>query len=236
MVFHVFGSPSSLDCDVLVFAPILPSLEESKVLAAILSPEIVAQLGTDKKLNVNFAVLREGVVSEALKGIPDETNNAVLATYGFHSQPYPLTITHAVPRDLDAKCQRAARIVLSLYSRTPHRESVKRALGGDFADKCAMLTELNLATPVDFGRNGAPEDIYKSIAFQLGQAVALAEGIELYTKEALIEHFPALGPALRREPLTPTDQQALETLKRRFLSAGFNRRRLAQSHEGRLCP
>ena len=217
MVFHVFGSPSSLDCDVLVSAPILPALEESKVLATTLTPEIMAQLGTDKKLNVNFAVLRDGVIVETLKGIPDETNNAVLTTYSFHSQLYPLTITHAVPRDLDAKCQRAARIVLSLYSRTPHREFVKRALGGDFADKCAMLAALDLATPVDFGRNGAPEDVYKSIAFQLGQAVALAEGIELYTKEALATHFPQLGPALRREPLTATDHQALEELKRQFL-------------------
>ena len=58
MVFHVFGSPSSLDCDVLVFAPIRPALEESKVLATTLTLEIVAQVGTDKKLNLNFAVLR----------------------------------------------------------------------------------------------------------------------------------------------------------------------------------
>ena len=218
MIFHVFGSPSSLDCDIVVFVDTLPSLEEGKALAAELAPQILTQLGTNKKLNLNFAVLRDGIIVETLKGIPDETNNAVLATYGFHTQCHPLAIAHAVSRDRRAKFERVARIVLSLYSRTPHRESVKRALSGDFAAKCAMLHELDLSVPVDFGKNGAPEDVYKSIAFQLGQAVALGQGIELYTKEALISHFPTLGPALRREPLTALDRQALEALKRHFLS------------------
>jgi hypothetical protein len=219
MIFHVFGSPSSVDCDIVVFISTLPTLEEGKTLAAQLVPELAAQLDTDKKLNLNFAVLDEGVITETLKGLPDETNNATLATYGFHPQPHPLTITRPVPRDLDSKRQRAARIVLSLYSRTPQREAVKRALSGDFAAKCTMLEALDLSEPVDFGKNGAPEDIAKSIAFQLGQAVALSEGTELYTKEALAAHFPELAPALRREPLTTTDWQALEQLKRRFLSA-----------------
>lgn len=219
MIFHVFGSPSSVDCDVVVFVDTLPTLEEGKALAAQLTPELAAQLGTDKKLNLNFAVLHEGVIVATLKGLPDETNNAALATYGFHPQLHPLAITRPVPRDLDAKRQRAARIVLSLYSRTPQREAIKRALSGDFAAKCAMLEALDLAEPMDFGKNGTPKDVVKSIAFQLGQAVALAEGVELYTKEALIAHFPELGPALRREPLTPTGRHALELLKRRFLSA-----------------
>lgn len=219
MIFHVFGSPSSVDCDVVVFVDALPTLEDGKTLATQLGPELAAQLSTDKKLNFNFAVLHEGVIVATLKGLPDETNNAALATYGFHPQPHPLAIARPVPRDLDAKRQRAARIVLSLYSRTPQREAIKRALSGDFPAKCARLDALDLAEPVDFGKNGAPENVAKSIAFQLGQAVALSEGVELYTKEALATHFPELAPALRREPLTPTGRQALEQLKRRFLSA-----------------
>ncbi|WP_309716212.1 hypothetical protein [Armatimonas sp.] len=217
MIFHVFGSPSSLDCDIVVFVDTLPSLEEGKALAAELAPQILTQLGTGKKLNLNFAVLHDGIIVETLKGIPDETNNAVLATYGFHTQCYPLAIAHAVSRDRRAKFERAARIVLSLYSRTPQRESVKRALNGDFAAKCTMLAALDLSVSTDFGKNGAPEDVYKSIAFQLGQAIALAEGIEFYTKEAIVEHFPRLRPALQREPQTETDRQALETLKAQFL-------------------
>lgn len=220
MVFHVFGSPSSVDCDVVVFVDALPALEEGKLLSGQLAPELATQLSTDKKLNINFAVLHAGVIIETLKGLPDETNNATLATYGYHSQPHPLAIARPVPRDLDAKRQRAARIVLSLYSRTPQREAIKRALSGDFAAKCAMLESLDLTEPVDFGKNGAPEDIYKSIGFQLGQPVALAEGVELYTKEALIAHFPALGPVLRREPVTRSELLGLEALKDDFLACG----------------
>ena len=221
MIFHVFGSPSSLDCDVLVFVDVLPTLEESKARAAELVPEIRTQLGTDKKLNLNFAVLLEGVIAQTLKGIPDETNNAVLATYSFHTQCHALAITHAVSRNRRAKFERVARIILSLYSRTPHREAVKRSLSGDFAAKCAMLVRLPLYVVVDFGKNGTPENVYKSIAFQLGQAVALAENIELYTKEEIAEAFPFLGQALRREPLSQGDLMGLDALKDSFLDYCF---------------
>ena len=121
-IFHIFGSASSIDRDVLVFVDTLPTLEASKLLAAQLAPTIQAHFEEVKKSNINFGILRDGVIIETLKGIPDETNNAVLATYGFHSQPYPLAITHRVSRDLHAKYQRTARVILSFYSRTPHRE------------------------------------------------------------------------------------------------------------------
>jgi hypothetical protein len=216
-IFHIFGSASSIDRDVLVFVDTLPTLEASKLLAAQLAPTIQAHFEEVKKSNINFGILRDGVIVETLKGIPDETNNAVLATYGFHAQPYPLAITHRVSRDLHAKYQRTARVILSFYSRTSHREGVKQALRGDFTAKLAMLEQLDFSVPVDFGKNGLPDDIYKSIAFQLGQVLALAEGVELYTKEDLIAHFPAFGSSLRREPLTPECRQALENAKQRFL-------------------
>jgi hypothetical protein len=212
-IFHIFGSHSSIDRDVLFFVDTLPTLEASKPLAAQLVPTIQAHFEEVKKSNINFGILRDGVIIETLKGIPDETNNAVLATYGFHPQPYPLAISHRVSRDLHAKYQRTARVILSF-----HREGVKQALRGDFAAKLAMLAQLDFSVPVDFGKNGLPDDIYKSIAFQLGQAIALAEGVEFYTKEDLISHFPAFGCSLRREPLTPECRQALENAKQRFLA------------------
>ncbi len=216
-LFHIFGSPSSIDRDILVFVDTLPELEASKTLAKQLAPIIQAHFQDAKPPNINFGILDDGVITKTLKGIPDETNNAILATYGFHIQPYPLAVTHTVERDLDAKNQRAARVILSLYSRTTHREGVKQALRGDFKAKCAMLSRLDFSAPVDFGKQAAPEDIYKSIAFQLGQSLALAEGIELYTKEDLVAHFPLFGAALRREPIDPECQQALENAKQQFL-------------------
>jgi hypothetical protein len=218
-IFHIFGSRSSIDRDVLVFVDTLPTLEASKTLATQLAPHIQAHFEDVKKPNINFGILRDGIVIETLKGIPDETNNAILATYGFHLQPYPLAITRPVVRDVLAKYQRTARVILSLYSRTTHRQAVKQALRGDFVARCAMLEQIDFSVPVgDFGKHASPDDAYKSIAFQLGQAIALAQGVELYTKEDLISHFPTFAPALRREPLTPACHQALETAKQQFLA------------------
>lgn len=221
MVFHVFGSASSVDCDVVVFVERLPTLEEGKAQRATLAPELQRQLQTPKKINLNFAFLDGGVIVQTLKGLPDETNNAVWATYSLHRQVHPLTIAHPVPRDRLAKFDRTARIMLSLLTRTEQREAIKQALRGDLEDKCAMLQQVDLAQPVDFGKNGPAEDAYKTIAFQLGQAVALARGEELYTKEELLRPFPFLEPFLYRQPLSSSrgDLLALEALKSEFLAA-----------------
>ena len=80
-----------------------------------------------------------------------------------------------------------------------------------------MLEQLDFSVPVDFGKNGLPADIYKSIAFQLGQVLALIEGIELYTKEDICSYYPPLAPALRRESITPECMQAIEDAKQYFL-------------------
>jgi hypothetical protein len=222
-LFHIFGSPSSIDRDILVFVDTLPELEASKTLAKQLAPTIQAHFQDAKPPNINFGILDDGVITKTLKGIPDETNNAILATYGFHLQPYQLAITRPVMRDLDAKYQRAARVILSFYSRTTHREGVKQALRRDFKAKCAMLSRLDFSVPVDFGKQATPEvDIYKSIAFQLGQSIALAEGVELYTKEDIVLHFPVFATVLRREPITPECRQALENAKQRFLAMSFH--------------
>jgi hypothetical protein len=221
-LFHIFGSPSSIDRDILVFVDTLPELETSKTLAKQLAPTIQAHFQDAKSPNINFGILDNGVIVKTLKGIPDETNNAILATYGFHPQPHQLAVTRPVVRDLDAKNQRAARVILSFYSRTTHREEVKQSLRGDFKAKCAMLSRLDFSVPVDFGKQATPEvDIYKSIAFQLGQSLALAEGVELYTKEDIVSYFPLFGAALRREPITPECRQALEHAKQRFLNISF---------------
>jgi hypothetical protein len=221
-LFHIFGSSSSIDRDILVFVDTLPEVEASKTLAKQLAPTIQTHFQDIKPPNINFGILHGGVITKTLKGIPDETNNAILATYCFHPQPHQLAITRPVVRDLDAKYQRTARVILSLYSRTNHREGVKQALREDFKAKCAMLSRLDFSVPVDFGKQAAPEvDIYKSIAFQLGQVLALAEGVELYTKEDIVSHFPLFGAALRREPIDIECRQALENAKQQFLDINF---------------
>jgi hypothetical protein len=215
-IFQIFGSVSSIDRDALVLVERLPTLTDSKALSAKLAPTIQAHFTDPKPLNLNFGVVHDGAIADTLKGISDETNNAVFTTYSLHHQVHPLAISRLLPRNLDAKYQRAARVILSLYSRTPDREAVKQALRGDLAAKLGAIERLDFSIPVEFGKNGTSEDVYKSIAFQLAQVLALAEGVELYTKEALIDRFPEFSAALRREPLAPRCRQALEAAKQRF--------------------
>lgn len=57
-------------------------------------------------------------------------------------------------------------------------------------------------------------DRIKSLAFQLGQAVTLNDGVELYTKKDLADYMPELRPYLYRENCTLDD---LEDVKNRFI-------------------
>jgi hypothetical protein len=211
--FHLFGSASSIDRDVIVFVDALPTLEESK--------QFIISEGFDfdpeKKLNLNFGVLQNGVLTETLKGLPDETNNAVFLTYQLHAQSHRLSIMRLLPRDLPSKFRRATRVILSLHSRTERRDEIKQALRDDLPKQLDCLASLDLSKKRDLGKNGTPEDIYKSIAFQLGQSVGLARGVELYTKEAIAEQFPELSQSLHREALDSSDRAALERFKQEFL-------------------
>jgi hypothetical protein len=222
-IFQIFGSVSSIDRDALVLVEQLSTLEASKDLSVEIAPTIQAHFTDPKPLNLNFGVVRDGVITDTLKGIADETNNAVFTTYSLHPQPHPLAISRLLPRNFHAKYQRVARILLSLHSRTSERQAIKQALRGDLAAKLEAIERLDFSIPVEFGKNGTTEDVYKSIAFQLAQVLALAEGVELYTKEALIDRFPEFSAALRREPLAPSCQQALEAAKQRFCQLPHDR-------------
>lgn len=207
--YNVFGSPSSLDFDVMVFVETFGSVQECKEHCAALEQALAHEL-TGKKVSVNLGVLEEGALSQVFKGLPDECNNSLLATYKFHTQAHPLAITRAVPREIPAKLERTLRVVLSYLSRTEHREPVKRALRGSLQEKQDTLAQIDLAQ-----LPGETTELFKSTAFQLGQCGALLEGVEIYTKEALAEHAPALAPYLQRIPTAGT---ALEHYKRQFLT------------------
>jgi len=49
-------------------------------------------------------------------------------------------------------------------------------------------------------RSREQQDLVKSMAFSLGQAVGLHDGAELYTKADIAGHIPALTPYLYRQP------------------------------------
>jgi hypothetical protein len=176
-----FGSPDSVDTDLLYPVQRLPSPVEAKSLCS------------GGPANRNLIVVRDGVIAETYKGLPDETNNALLATYSLHQQTEPNPVTRPVKRIVPLKVIRATRLILSLVSRSIYRDRVKQAL--------RVLNHglrMEVLAQIDFQQLDLSADAAKAIAFQLGQTNALIDGHELYTKQAIRGHFPDLAPAISR--------------------------------------
>lgn len=187
-----FGSADSRDIDVLYTVESLPDPVECKAFCSN-APE-----------NRNLAVIRKGIISETYKGLPDETNNAILATWSLHPQEAPNPVLQSVKRIVPLKVVRATRMILAMLTRTKHREAVKAALN---SNNIARRHEL-LAT-IDFSGLELSTDAAKTIAFQLGQTNALIDGVELYTKSEIQDRFPGLAPLIAREhsTLQPLNEQ-----------------------------
>ena len=74
------GSRDSMDEDNLYLVDTIPSFEECKTLC------------DNRSDNGNLAVVREGVVVDSYKGLPDEVNNSLFHTYALHEQDFPCPV------------------------------------------------------------------------------------------------------------------------------------------------
>ena len=92
MIRYIHGSADSTDLDVMYVFEALPSQGECHRFCC-----------GDPRENRNIIAVKDGVVEQCFKGIPDEVNNALLATYPLHPQEYPLVITRRLPRDVFRK-------------------------------------------------------------------------------------------------------------------------------------
>lgn len=168
-----------------------------------------------KAVNINLGVLGDEKLEQVFKGTLDEVNNSIIDTYSLHAQSYPLKITKRIPRDIDQKILRAVRIILSTLSRSQHRALVKSGLLKNLPGRLDTLNIIDLSYSL-VDTKYPVEDIYKTLAFQMGQTLALIEGRELYTKEDVGEFFPELDLFLRRSE--KIDLGALEGIKKLFIS------------------
>lgn len=202
--FQIFGSKSSIDYDVMVFIESIPdSVEVCKDMCEKYDKEIYNILLSDnypvKKINSNLAVIKNGIITDIHKGMICECNNSLYITYNNFNQKYDNQITRLVKRDIDLKILRCYRILLSFLSRTIYREEVKKALKGDLSQKINILFNINF-NDIDFGnRNGLPIDIWKSLAFQIGQTLLLVKNIEVYSKEEICTYLPSLSGFIFRD-------------------------------------
>lgn len=201
--YQLFGSSSSEDLDVVFFVTELGSIAENSSVAKTYAAQLAVEIGSAKVINPNLAIVSQGALVKVYKGTVDELNNALYHTYALHTQMHPLQITQVLPRDVELKIIRCTRTVLSYFSRTEWREMVKKALAGDIRDKFICLQQLNIGL---YGEevNGIPKTQFlKTVAFQMGQTLALMEGVECYTKETISGQYPQLQPYLIRHVDAP---------------------------------
>lgn len=214
--FFIFGSKSSLDYDVLLIVDELKTIDENHKLIKEWNEKLEMQFVEAglpfKKVNCNLGIIENGQIISVFKGTYDEVNNSVFYTYNRHNQFHPLMITTPFNRTGDnyfkhLKLKRCYRFLLSFYSRVPElREEIKNALRGDFVKRYEVLSTIDFMKYTEFPKKKEKkEDIYKVIAFQLAQTISLFEGIEIYSKEGAIAHYPQLKNHLLRLPLDDHD-------------------------------
>jgi hypothetical protein len=200
--FQLFGSSSSQDLDVVVFIKKIPdTILASSTLCGEFGKQLTDFLKVDKPINTNIAVVENGLLQDVYKGTLDETNNALYCTYHLHSQFFSNRVQSLLPRDTDLKILRSIRIMLSLMTKGKYRSLVKRALQGDLKEKLEVLKKIIVESNLQ-QELVEPKmrwvDFQKTVAFQIGQCLALIQGTELYTKEEIGAFYNDLQPYLYR--------------------------------------
>ncbi len=219
-VFQIFGSENSQDYDVMIFVDDIPqNIDEAHNICKHYNAEL-SNLLSDKVLNCNLAVLKNGYIIKVFKGTADEVNNALYYTYDYHKQYFDNQVKAPVDRDVNQKILRVCRGILSFYSRSSLRTQIKPALRGDLRLKVPAIEQIDFTTMTDFpGKKESIKDIYKVIAFQFGQLFSLIDNYESesYTKSGIIKNYPDLEPMLNRKDLSINNLEVLNLYKQKLL-------------------
>jgi len=218
--FYIFGSENSQDYDVIVSVDSIPqNIDEAHNICKYWNDNLSKVL-SDKPLNCNLGIFKDGILVDCFKGTVDELINCIYYTYDNHKQYYPNPISHPIDRDVDEKILRVARFLITFYSRTNLRPQIKAALRGDLKLKLNVLKQIDFTKMIDFpGKKEKVEDIYKVIAFQFGQIFSLIDNHEpdSYTKNGIIKNYPDLKNFINRETISNSDLEILNSYLFRFI-------------------
>lgn len=156
------------------------------------------------------------MVYECFKGTPDAINNQILETYSYHKQEYPCPVSFKIERNIPLKFVRSLRQLLGLIGkqRNYYRDIVKDSLRSlDYFQRLKTFVSLDL-TKVFAMEEKDDQKIYdiKAITFQMAQTVAQADGIELYSKKAVVDYDNRLKPFMYRDYEYLKDSQNLSIL------------------------
>lgn len=218
--FYIFGSENSQDYDVIVSVDSIPqNIDEAHNICKYWNDKL-SKILTDKPLNCNLGIFKNGILVDCFKGTVDELINCIYYTYDNHKQYYPNPITKPIVRDMDEKILRVARFLITFYSRTNLRPKIKAALRGDLKLKLDVLKQIDFTKMTEFpGKKEKVEDIYKVIAFQFGQVFSLIDNHEpdSYTKNGIIKNYPDLKNIINRGSISNSDLEILNSYLARFI-------------------
>lgn len=204
MITYRHGSKDSLDIDIFYVFDKMPSFRECQ------------EFCSDINENRNIIVINDSVVTDCFKGTVEEINNGLLDTYGLHEQQFENLVTKRLERDILIKHIRVVRCLVSHFSRTQYRTDVKKALKSfSWKERLELLSNIDIKSIYDYGKNHNKTDIYKVFAFQLGQSLSLIDGVEVYTKMDIANRYPDLRQFLYRED--KVDLTVLENYILKFL-------------------
>lgn len=194
--YQLFGSEDSRDIDIVFFVDAIHAIQDSVLLAKALIQQLPQKYDQSRLINANLAVLEQGKIVDVYKGTPDELNNSLYHTYGWHIQDYPAQIKELLPRDIPLKYRRTLHKTLSYFTKTPYRKEVKAALRSGYERQMKCLKSIDLCT-LDLGAQ--TQDAWKVITFSMVQSIALNKGVELYTKQQVKAFLPGVTPFINRE-------------------------------------
>ncbi|OUL62344.1 hypothetical protein [Flavobacterium sp. AJR] len=223
--YYIYGSDDSTDKDVIIVVTkeeMPKTQEERKNKVLFLSKEY------NLNWNATLAVIEDGKISDTIftKSWIDSLNNALLETYSFHQQDYPLLITRKHIRNKTLVIYKAVRTVLTMLTRTEYRTQIRPIIKGihNFNLKLDALSKIDFVSLSEFNqKNTSDTDIWKIIAFYVGQNIALIENdIEIYTKKKLVDHYNDLKVFIYRKIITVDDKAVLQEYIKYWLKVLHN--------------
>jgi len=240
IVWNVFGSGHeskgddmwavSTECDVMVCIDKAPvKIHMCHKICDGLKEPLGSIIMTDKVLNINLCTVAtvddKTHIDWVFKGTPDECNNSVFTTYGFHKdlQQHPCFINMTMDRNVTIKIVRSTRATIGLFSRSSlNDESIRSAVKAALTTKTHQLRErIKIMRTLDFEhitlpKKAVPVNVWKTVAFQIGQTMALLETDEVFSKYGVAQKYPSLTCYLRRD--VDADLESLTEFKNKYLA------------------
>ncbi|GEM_PF-3304044 len=220
--YFQYGSANSTDIDVIISltSADMPNTQEER-------KRFVKKL--TKPFNVDWnatlAVFENGTMKDTIytKAWIDSLNNALFFTYRNHKQFWENPVIKKLKRNKTLAIYKAVRTVLSMLTRTSMRSEIKPILKGihPFDLKLKKLAQIDFTQFSEFNQtNGNDQDIWKILAFYIGQNFALIDSnAEIYTKQDLVDFSPFLSPFIHRNEIKALDKKRLTQLKNQWLKS-----------------